>query len=379
MRQVRWVGAAAGAACLVALAACGAKGRPAPEARGQLEGPAAGPALKLAAVAAEEVGLTRELAGTVQPAAVSQVAARIMAQVAAVRVAEGERVEAGQVLVALDDRELQAKVRQAESALRQAEAGRAQAAAQLELAAATLRRFTALLEGHAVSRQEYEQVAAQEAVARAALAQAEAAVAQAAGAVEEAKTWLGFAVIASPVAGRVTAKRIDAGSTAAPGQPLLTIEQEGRHRLELPVDGSLAGFVARSTPLAVAVEAAGYRGTVPVSEVVPAADPVSRTFVVRAELPRAARLAGGQYARVTVALGTRAAVVVPEGALVKRGQLDGVFVATDGRLAFRIVQVGQAASAGKVEVLSGLAVGERIVVEGAAGAVDGSRVSAEAG
>lgn len=364
-----------GAVCVAALAGCGREEKHAGEAGGSAAAPAVISGLKVAPVAAEEVALARELAGSVQSAAVSQVSPRIMAQVASVSVREGDRVAKGQVLVTLDDRELQSKVRQAESAVRQAEAARSQAATQLELAASTHVRYRALLDGRAVSRQEYEHVAAQEGMARAAVAQADSAVAQAANAAEEAKTWLGFAVIASPVSGRVTAKRIDPGSMAAPGQPLLAIEQEGRYRLELPVDGSLAGQIAKGTPLSVSIDAAGYQGVVPVTEVQPSADPVSRTFIVRADLPANTRVGTGQFAKVAVALGIRAAVVVPDGALVRRGQIDGVYVESGGRLAFRIVQAGRPAGAGRREILSGLAAGERIVVEGVERAVDGATVA----
>lgn len=380
--------AVACAVCVLGLAACGGGKKEGGDAPRQ-EAPAAPPEVRTAPVAAEEVDQVRDLAGTVQSAAVSQVAARIMAQVVSVSVSEGDRVEKGRALVVLDGRDLQAKVRQAESALRQAEAARGQAEAargqaevQLGLATATHGRYQALLEGKAVSRQEYEHVASQEAVARAAVAQAESAVAQAESAVaqaesglEEARTWLAFTVISSPVSGRVTAKRVDPGSMAAPGQPLLSVEQEGRYRLELPVDGSLSGTIAKGTPLAVAVEAAGYAATVPVTEVVPAADPATRTYTVRADLPASPRLASGQYARVRVSLGKRPAVVVPEGALIRRGQLDGVFVESGGRLAFRIVQAGPTAGEGRREILSGLAPGERVVTEGADRAVDGARLA----
>jgi RND family efflux transporter MFP subunit len=363
--------AALAAASLALLAGCGG-GAKREEAGVPRAASAPVPGLRMGAAATEEIGLTRELAGSVRSAASSQVSARIMAQVVSVAAGEGDRVTRGQTLVALDDRELQAKLRQAESGVRQAEAARNQAAAGLELAASTLARYQALLEGRAVSRQEYDHVVAQEAMARAAAAQAESAVAQAGSAVEEARTWLGFAVIAAPVSGRVTSRRIDPGSMAAPGQPLLTIEQEGRYRLELPVDGTLSGAIVRGTPLVAAVEAAGWSGTVPVSEVVPEADPVSRTFLVKADLPGDPRFSSGQYARVTVALGTRGAVVVPESALVRRGQLDGVYADAGGRLAFRIVQAGRAVAPGRREILSGLAAGERIAVAGADRAVDGA-------
>ncbi len=393
----------AGAAVLALLAGCGSQKAEHAATTREAE-PTAVTGVQFATVATEAVPLVRELAGGVQAAVVSQVSARIMGQALAVLAAEGDVVKKGQLLVRLDDRELRAKVLQAEAGVRQAEAGLQQAGAgrnqaeaglhqaeaQRELATATHERFKALLEGRAVSRQEYEQVAAQERMARGAVAQAEGAVAQAGGAVaqaesavaqaasavEEARTWLAFAEVHAPAAGRVIARKIDAGSMASPGAPLFVIEQEGNLRLEVPVDSALSGSVARGTPLVVGVEAAGFTGTVAVTEVVAAGDPVSRTFIVKADLPASPGLRSGQYARVSLALGARAAVTVPDAALVRRGQLDGVFVVESGdRLAYRIVQVGRETAPGRHEILSGLSAGERIAVGGVERASDGARVS----
>jgi multidrug efflux pump subunit AcrA (membrane-fusion protein) len=392
-----------GAAIVALLAGCGSK-KAEHEATPRPAEPVAVSGMQFAAVTTEAVPLVRELAGSVQAAVVSQVSARIMGQALAVLAAEGDVVKKDQLLVRLDDRELRAKLLQAEAGLRQAEAGLQQASAgrrqaeaglnqaeaQRELAMATHERYKALLDGRAVTRQEYEQVAAQDRMAQGAVAQAEGAVAQAGGAVaqaesavvqagsavEEARTWLGFAEVHAPAAGRVIARKIDAGSMATPGAPLFVIEQEGRLRLELPVDSTLSGSVARGTPLAVSIEAAGFTGTVPVTDVVAAGDPVTRTFIVKADLPANPGLRSGQYARVTLTLGTREAVTVPETALVRRGQLDGVFVVETGdRLAYRIVQVGRATAPGRREILSGLSTGERIVVSGVDRANDGARVS----
>jgi len=403
MKKSYLVSGLAGAAVLALLAGCGSR-REEHVARAEKAEPAAVSGMHFALAATEAVPLARELAGSVQAAMVSQVSARIMGQALLVLAGEGDVVKKGQLLVKLDDRELRAKVLQAEAGLRQAEAGLQQAvagrrqaeagllqaAAQRELATATHERFRALLDGRAVSRQEYEQVAVQERMARgavaqaegavaqagAAVAQAESAVAQAASAVEEARTWLAFAEVHAPAAGRVIARKIDAGSMAAPGVPLFVIEQEGNLRLELPVDSALGGSVQRGTPLAVAVVAAGFTATVPVTDVVAAGDPVSRTFLVKADLPPSPGLRSGQYARVTLVLDTRDAVTVPDTALVRRGQLDGVFVVETGdRLAYRIVQAGRETEPGRREILAGISAGERIAVGGLDRARDGARVA----
>lgn len=391
------------AAILALLAGCGSENAEHGATTRPAE-PAAVVGVQFATVAGEAVPLVRELAGSVQAEVVSQVSARIMGQALAVLAAEGDVVKKDQLLARLDDRELRAKVlqaeagkRQAEAGLqqaaagrRQAEAGLQQAAAQRELATATHERFRALLEGRAVSRQEYDQVAAQERTARGAVAQAEGAVAQAEGAVaqaesavaqaasavEEARTWLAFAEVHAPAAGRVIARRIEAGSMATPGAPLFVIEREGHLRLEVPVDNTLSGAVVRGTPLAIAIEAAGFTGTVPVTDVVAAGDPVSRTFIVKADLPPSPGLRSGQYARVTLTVGTRDTLTVPDTAIVRRGQLDGVYVVETGdRLAYRIVQAGREAAPGRREILAGLSAGERIAVGGVERAVDGARVS----
>jgi len=403
MRKGFAVPVLAAAAVVVALSGCGGK-KPDHVPTSREAAPVLVSGMQFAAVATEAVPVVRELAGSVQAASVSQVSARIMAQAITVLAAEGDVVKKGQPLLTLDDRELRAKVLQAEAGKRQAEAGLQQAAAgrrqaeagllqaeaQRDLAVATHERFRALLDGRAVSRQEYEQVAAQERMARGAvaqaegaiaqaggaMAQAESAVAQAASAVEEARTWLAFAEVHAPAAGRVIARRIDAGSMAAPGAPLFVIEHEGHLRLELPVDSALSGSVARGTTLVVTVEAAGFTGTVPVTEVVAAGDPVSRTFLVKADLPVSAGLRSGQYARVSLALGNRSALTVPAAALVRRGELDGVFVVENGdRLAYRIVQAGRETGAGRREILAGLSAGETIAVSGVERASDGARVS----
>lgn len=377
MRRTVLVAGVLSAAALAVAAACGEKRAEHAAAGGGAEPPAVTGA-QVAVVATEHAPLVRELAGSVRAATESQVSARIMAQVLSVPVAEGDSVNRGQLLATLDDRELQAKERQAESGLRQAEAGLKQAQAQRDLAAATHTRFRALLDGKAVSRQEYDQVAAEEAVAEAAVAQAESAVAQATSAVEEARTWLGFAELRAPVRGRVVARRIDPGSMAAPGAPLFMIEEAGRMRVEVPVDIALSGAVVRGTRLGVHIEAAGFDGEVPVTEVIAAADPVSRTFLAKADLPADSGLRSGQFARVMLAVGAREAVAIPESAIVRRGQLDGVFVLErDGHLAFRIVQPGREMAPGRREVLAGLASGERIIVSGVERAVDGARVAAE--
>ena len=334
---------------------------------GKAESPILVSGLITAPVATEKVETLRRLAGTVRAASISHVSARIMAQVLTVNVQEGQLVKAGDLLVVLDDREFRSKVRAAKGGLRQAQA-------QLELATVTHERYKALLDGKAVSRQEYDAVLAKQKMAK-------ETVAQASSALEEARTYLGFTEIRSPVTGQVVAKNIDAGSMANPGMPLISIEPEGAYRLELPVDVSLSNAIQKGTRLKVEIESV-FEGVVSVTKVVPMVDPVSRTFLVKSDLPaKPGVFKSGQYAMATISLGTKEATVIPVSAIVRRGQLDGVYVVQDpgGILKYRIIKVGREASKDRIEVLTGLTPGEQIVVKGVDRARDGVRVEPEKG
>ncbi|MBI3990393.1 MAG: hypothetical protein HY347_12360 [candidate division NC10 bacterium] len=112
----------------------------------------------------------------------------------------------------------------------------------------------------------------------------------------------------------------------------------------------------------------------PLVEIVPAADPVSRTFTAKIALPALPGLRSGLFGKALFVAGQRQGMVVPRQAVVERGQLVGVFVLEEGKIArLRLVKMGKTFG-DRVEILSGLAAGERIVVEGAQGLSDGSPV-----
>jgi RND family efflux transporter MFP subunit len=352
-----------------------------------------GPVVK-AAIAAAQAGprpLIFEAVGTVQAETASTVAAKLMGTVTSVRVKEGDRVRRGDVLVTIDGRQVGAQRRQAEAAVvearqteRAARAARDVASAAAELAAATYRRYQPLLAQESVSRQEFDEVDARWRQARAALAQSEDMLKAAGQRVRQAEASLAAArVSASDAAvtamfdGIVAAKMVDTGDLAAPGRPLVRLEKAGGHRADIRVPEAYVDAVKPGQEVAVRVAgppALAIEGIIDV--VAPAADPGSRSFLVKVRLPASGDLRSGIFARVAVPVGEERLMVIPASALVLQGQLTGLYVLTPENIArYRLIRTGRRLD-DAVEVLSGLPEGSRFVVNPPPGLVDGSRVEA---
>lgn len=111
-----------------------------------------------------------------------------------------------------------------------------------------------------------------------------------------------------------------------------------------------------------------------VSEISPVADPVSRTFRVKLDLPPAEGLRTGQFGRVSVPVAEVKLLLVPQSAVLKRGQMELVFVAQNGKAALRLVKTGKKHE-GRVEILSGIEEGEQVILGQGAKLTDGQPVT----
>jgi RND family efflux transporter MFP subunit len=317
------------------------------------------------------VAETRAIAGSVRAATVAPLAAKVMGNVVAIHVREGDRVRAGQLLVEIDDRGARALAAQAQAgsdaaarALGGAEAAVSAARANATLAETNYNRYAALRARGSVSPAELDEADARFKVAAAELERAtkgrEALVAQrdaARAASMGANVSLDDTHITAPISGVVTARFVDPGAQAAPGMPLLTIESEAAARVEATVPEDLVV----QTGDAVTVESGGRRFVARVTQVVPVLDPAARSALVKIELPQNADLRSGAFANVLFATGSRRAITVPAAAVQANGALASVFVVgSDGAARMRLITCGDVAG-GRVEILSGLDDGERIL------------------
>lgn len=288
--------------------------------------------------------------GVIEAVQQADLTAQTAGRVASVAVDVNDRVAAGQVLLRLTGVEQRAG---AEAARAQAAAARAQAVE----AEATYRRFAGLAQQQYVSKQQLDQALAARNAAQAAARAAEANVAQAAQQAD-------YTQVRAPYAGVVAQRLVEPGESVSPGQPLLRVFNPGRFRIQVQVPQGVAAAL-RAAPQADITLADGR--VLATSEVIlyPGADADAHSVTVRVQLPAdAGALMPGQVASVRFPAGGAGAgaVWLPQSALWQRGELTGVYVLGKDRLLLRQVRVGERRG-DRVEVLSGLAKGERVAAD----------------
>jgi RND family efflux transporter MFP subunit len=298
-------------------------------------------------VRVEEQPLMREAVGTVSSRVAVAVAAQVMGNVLEVTTAVGATVHRGSVLIRLDGRDLAAR-------LREAEAGAGAAGAALRGAEADYQRFEALLARQAVTQKEFEDVRTAYAMAQSRMQAAEQTVAQ-------ARVALGYVEIGAPIDGVVAEKLVEPGDLAVPGKPLLMLHDPAQLRIEAAVAEELAPRLALGAPVTVHVDSLGKTFSTQIDEIIPRADPVTRTVAVRASLPAGQGLQPGMFGRLSFPAGSARTLSIPRRAVRRIGQLESVQVMTPGGPRSRQVQTGVVRD-DQVEILAGLEAGETVIL-----------------
>lgn len=288
---------------------------------------------------------TEEVVGTVRAKLRAQLEPKVSGRVARMPVRVGQRVKAGQLLARIHAGEISAKLAQAEAVLQQTKAD--------------LARYSALVEQQAATRQEFDAVQMRYRVAQAN--------------VQGARTMLGYFTVTAPFAGVITSKPADVGDLAAPGKPLLELEDPSSLRLEVNVPAALIDTIDEGDKLPVQLDSSEEPVTGTVTEVAPSADPNSRTSLVKIDLPQGTEMRIGQFGRARIPTAQTKILRVPAAAVLTRGQMEIVFVVEAGRAQLRLVKTGKRFGR-QVELVSGIEEGEQVVVQGAARLRDGQRV-----
>lgn len=331
--------------------------------------------------------MVRSFTGTVASADTALLTPKVMGYLDALYVKAGDTFRKGDLLARITSKELVDKKNYAESAVKEAQNGERQAAlgrkmadsklkqaeAQYTLAQKTFHRYSNLLKTESVSRQEFDEVeakykAAFEAVrmsrenvrlAAEKMTQVRIQKQQALAMLEEVKTYLGYTELKAPFDGVVLKKMMDIGNLASPGQAILKIGSR-RNVVYAYVNGSVVRNVKVGQEATVEIPSAGQTFTSRILDVDPNIDPATRNF--RVKLSGNGNLVPGMYASIHFSEGYEEAVVVPQSAILERGEISLVYVDENHRAEMRIVTTGRSFR-DTIEILSGLSPGERIVVD----------------
>ncbi len=290
-----------------------------------------------------------EAVGTLKAASRSVISAKILATIQQIHVSAGDFVSEHDLLIELNTQELNARLQQARESLTAAQAAATNAAADFE-------RNEGLFRQNAVARREYDQSQRELAVARADERRAEQSV-------NEAEAMLSYATIRAPRNGRIVDRAAEPGDTVQPGAPILTLYDASSLRLETPVLENLAVRLSVGQKLTVFVDSIDQQFEATIDEIVPQADALSRSFLVKASLPRSENLYEGMYGRLQIPAGSRRHLCLATDAIQQIGQLEFVNVVRDDEtLERRLIKTGRVGMPGRIEVLSGLQAGDRVVL-----------------
>ena len=305
-----------------------------------------------------------DVVGSVRARTSAMVSTRIPGTISVLRVREGDRVKKGQLLAQLDAQENQFTASVATAGIDEARRGVDEAQSRKKLADSTFDRYQNLYNEQAVSRQEFDIRQTEKEVAAQAVARAESRLKQAQEGAKASTAMSDYTRINAPISGVITSKPADLGATVFPGQPLMTIEDEGSYQLELALPENLATKVKPGTQLQVTLDAFGSSFAAKIAEIVPTADPASRTFVAKIPLSQNG-LKSGMFGRGAINLGSTVnGISVPIKAVVERGALTSVWtVDKENIVHMRLVKVGRQTDV-RCEILSGLSDGDRIAVTG---------------
>ena len=294
-------------------------------------------------VVSQEVEDWEESVGTVMSRVCTDVSSKILANILEIKVKSGDQVSKDDLLVVLADQDIHARLNQAMQKRSAAEANFIKAKSDYE-------RYKRLYQTGTVTKNQFEGAEARFKVAQAQLEQSRQAI-------KEAEVNLGYTQISAPTTGTVVEKHADVGDLASPGTPLVTIHDPSQLRLEASVQENLAPKIAVGDTVKVKIDALNKFFEGPVEEMAPAADPLSRSFLVKVTLPEDKDLKPGMFGRLLFPGGKTTALTMPLKAIRRIGQLETVQVVEDNILKSRHIKTGKSFG-DSVEILSGLKEGE---------------------
>ena len=341
------------AGTVLAVAGCGGKTPP------PLNSPIS--ALASIVVQSAHAPLERTVDGTIEAVNQATVSAQTAGRITEILYDVNDVVPAGAVIIRLKGNEQRAGLEGAQAALAEAKARNAEAATSYQ-------RISELFQRHVVSKAQLDQATANRDAAAARLTAADAGIAT-------AREGVGYTEIRAPYGGVVTKRLVEVGESVSPGTPLMTGLSLRDLRVDTNIPQSIVMLVRRLNQAAVYVGNRRVEATK--ITIFPEAATPSSTFRARLDLPPGALdLAPGMYVKVGFVIGETDRLLIPASAVVERSEVTGVYVIdSHGQVSLRYVRPGQRVG-DQVEVLAGLAPGERIALDPIAASAHADAVAA---
>lgn len=312
-----------------------------------------------------EIPLMAVVPGAVMPEQRASISSRLTGYIKGLEVKVGQRVKRGDLLFSIDSADIKNQITRAGAEYQQALAAFKDAKLDFE-------RFAKLYEEDSVSKQQYDKIRLQFSVAQQSLAAA-------ASGFKQAKEQLIYANVKAPFDGVIVDKMAVAGDLAAPGKPVVIIENSTSLSVQTEVAGDLFAVLRLGDEAQVMLDGQSEPFTGVVYTLVGAANPKTRTHTVKLSLPKdVVNINSGTFARVSYKRGTRQTMMIPKSAVVTRGGIEGVFVVEDTKASFHMVRTGVEIN-GKIEVQSGLALDDVIVTDNNVQMLNGDVIEPMAG
>lgn len=294
---------------------------------------------------------THRFSGSVTSDRTINMSTKVMGRITHLDVEEGDFVKEGDVLIRIKDDNLQAQKSQVESSLIEAQAG-------LQNVETNYNRIKNLYEQESATKKEFDDISTEYEMAKAKIKTLKSRL-------REIEDMLDYTLLTAPFDGYVVSKMFSEGDMAAPGQPIIAFEQENMMKVKFTVPESAVGLFTRNDTVSVDVTAAGYQnGKGIVTNINQAGNRGSRQFAVEVMLPGLEKQPGvksGMFAEVGLSTEKNRAILVPQAAILERGQLTGLYTLNDdSEIVLRWVRLGDS-NGDKVEVLTGLSEGETFV------------------
>ncbi|HVJ09190.1 MAG TPA: efflux RND transporter periplasmic adaptor subunit [Acidisarcina sp.] len=322
-----------------------------------------------------QIPLRIDAVGTVHSRESAVLSSQVMRRVTSILVHEGDQVRAGQLLVTLDNAQSTSDVERAHANISSSVEELKIAETESDLAKSTLARYQLLRDRKSVSPQEFDEVQRRSETAAGHVEAARSRLQGAKSAEASARTVSGYSRLYSPFSGTVTARRVDPGTMAIPGTPLIEVEKKGVLQLHVNVDESLLPLLHDGLQIPVTLDTLSKESLQGrISQIIPAADPTSHSFLVKIDLPAVAGMRSGMFGTAGIETKDRSTLLVPQSAVVNHGSLASLWVLDQNHVAsLRYITLG-AKNGTNYEVLSGLAAGETVVLSPGDRELGGKRI-----